>query len=189
MDHTEDAAIAADTGTEPDATDPIGDTSGGTTGVAAGSTEKRIRRLAGRSAAYRGEIVALTRGWVSRDGKMHAFAARYLDFAVLTPEHLVFCSTGFFTRRPRRRVFREPLSRLVVMPRGPEPVRALRIVGDFERPILLELRDKPDGLAFAEALLARTRAEGPTGPLSNHGHDDDAPGAEGTSPVEPPPAP
>ena len=36
-----------------------------------------------------GRIVAVTRGWVSRDGALHVFAARFLDFAVLTPEHLV----------------------------------------------------------------------------------------------------
>ena len=54
--------------------------------------------------------------------RLHVFAARFLDFAVLTDEHLVFCSTGFFTRRPRRRVFREPLSRLVVDPARPRAV-------------------------------------------------------------------
>ena len=64
-------------------------------------------------------------------------------------------------------MFREPLSRLVVFPRGPEPFRTLRIVGDFERPILLELSGKADGIAFAQELLARTRSETPAGPLSN----------------------
>ena len=53
----------------------------------------------------------------------------------------MFCSTGFFTRRPRRRVFREPLEQLGVVARGPEPYRTLRIVGDFTSPLLLELRD------------------------------------------------
>ena len=156
MENEEDAASAADTDAEPDSPDA--------TGAPASSTEKRLRRLTGRSAAYRGQIVGVTRAWVSRDSKLHVLAARFLDFAVLTPEHLVLCSTGFFTRRPRRRVFREPLSRLVVIPRGPEPFRTLRIVGDFDRPILLELRDKPDGIAFARELLARTKSEAATGP-------------------------
>ena len=176
MDNEEDTAVAAGAdGTEPDR--PVmGD-------GAVSPTEKRLRRLTGRSAAYRGQILAVTRGWVSRDGRMHLLAARFLDFAVLTPEHLVLCSTGFFTRRPRRQVFREPLGRLVVYPSGPEPIRTLRIVGEFERPILLELGKKPEDVAFAAHLLARTRTELPQGPLSNRspGADraaDDAPPSE-----------
>ncbi len=182
--------MTADTDAEPDALDAAG--------AHATSTEKRLRRLTGRSAAYRGQIVASTRGWVSRDSKVHVLAARFLDFAVLTPEHLVLCSTGFFTRRPRRRVFREPLSRLVVIPRGPEPFRTLRIVGDFDKPILLELRDRPDGIAFARELLARAHAETDGGPPSNDGPADSgaavAPAVEyehtgGDPSIEPPPAP
>src|ERR1700681_4636092 len=46
--------------------------------------EQRLRALAGRAAPYRGPIVGIARGWVSRDTRAHAFAARYLDFAVLT---------------------------------------------------------------------------------------------------------
>ena len=37
--------------------------------------ERRLRRLAGRKGAYRGPIVANTRGWVSRDTRWHIFAA------------------------------------------------------------------------------------------------------------------
>src|SRR5439155_23644898 len=65
---------------------------------AAAPLERRLRRLSGRKAPYRGPIVATTRGWVSRDSRWHIFASRFLDFAMLTPEHLVLCSTGFFTR-------------------------------------------------------------------------------------------
>src|SRR6202030_3937603 len=83
----------------------------------------RLRSIAGRKTAYQGPIIGITQGWVSRDAKWHAFAARYLDFVMLTDEHLVCFSTGFFSRRPRRRVFREPLNALVVMPKGPEPIR------------------------------------------------------------------
>jgi hypothetical protein len=121
--------------------------------------ERRLRRLAGRKGAYRGPIVANTRGWVSRDTRWHVFAARFLDFAMLTPEHLVLCSTGFFTRRPRRQVLREPLNRLFVTKIGPEPTRTVRIVGDFSRPIRLELRDDPDSVTFINELIARTPLE------------------------------
>jgi hypothetical protein len=121
--------------------------------------EARLRRLAGRKAPYEGPIVAMARGWVSRDGRLHLLAARFLDFAVLTPDHLVLCSTGFFSRRPRRRVFREPLGRLETFGLGPEPIRAVRVVGSFSRPIRIELPSNEAGHNFARELLARTRPE------------------------------
>jgi hypothetical protein len=120
-------------------------------------TEARLRKLAGRKAPFEGPMVAIGRAWVSRDGRMHLFAARFLDFAVLTPEHLVLCSTGFFTRRPRRRVFRQSLGRLEVIPLGKEPIRTVRVSGNFNRPIRLELRPNEAGLTFARELLACTR--------------------------------
>lgn len=121
-------------------------------------TEARLRKLAGRRIPYDGPIVAIARGWVSRDGRMHLFAARFLDFALLTPDHLVLCSTGFFTRRPRRRVFRQSLGRLEVIPlRSSEPIRTVRVVGNFSRPIRIELRANEAGTTFARELLACTR--------------------------------
>ncbi|HTD50650.1 MAG TPA: hypothetical protein VK771_08625 [Acidimicrobiia bacterium] len=119
----------------------------------------RLRRLMGRASPYPGPIVAITRCWVSRDSGLHVFASRFLDFAVLTPEHLVLCSTGFFTRRPRRRVLREPLNRLMILPRGPRPARSLRVVGDFSHALRFELRDNADSRAFARELCERTRSE------------------------------
>lgn len=118
--------------------------------------EKRLRALAGRTAPYDGPINAITQAWVSRDSRAHAFAARFLDFAVLTDEHLMLCSTGFFSRRPRRRVFLEPFRQLNAVGRGPEPYRTVRVVGDFSSPLLIELRSDDHSLAFARALLERT---------------------------------
>jgi hypothetical protein len=118
---------------------------------------EQLRSLAGRKASYEGPIIGITQGWMSRDSSFHIFAARYFDFAMLTDEHLVCFSTGFLSRRPRRRVFREPLNALVVIPRGDEPFRTLRIVGDFNRPLLFELRADPNSLAFARELAARSR--------------------------------
>src|SRR4051812_21382549 len=118
--------------------------------------ERRLRKLAGRKAPYRGPIVATTRGWVSRDRRWRVFAARFLDFALLTPEHLVLCSTGFFTRRPRRQVLREPLTRLIVTPLGEEPIRTLRVTGDFSHPIRLELRDDEGTAEFVRELVELT---------------------------------
>jgi hypothetical protein len=122
------------------------------------SHEKQLRALAGRTDPYDGPIIGITRGWVSRDTSSHIFAARFLDFAVITEEHLMFCSTGFFSRRPRRRVFLEPFKQLAIVARGPAPYRTVRIVGDFNSPLLFELRDDPNCLAFARELLLRTRA-------------------------------
>jgi hypothetical protein len=129
-------------------------------GLAAQSpVEQRLRRLAGRKGPHRGPIVAQTRAWVSRDSRWHIFAARFLDFAVLTEEHLVLCSTGFFSRRPRRQVLREPFTRLVVTPLGEEPIRTLRIVGDFSKPIRIELRGGDENDEFVHELLERTPAD------------------------------
>jgi hypothetical protein len=122
------------------------------------SHEQRLRALAGRSAPYDGPIIGIAHGWVSRDTKPHVFAARFLDFAVITDEHLMFCSTGFFSRRPRRRVFLEPFKQLGIVAQGTEPYRTLRIVGDFNNPLLFELGSDPNSLAFAHELLERTRA-------------------------------
>jgi hypothetical protein len=121
--------------------------------------ERRLRRLSGKSAPHRGPILATTRGWVSRESRWPILAARFLDFAVLTDEHLVLCSTGFFSRRPRRQVLREPLRRLVVTPIGDEPVRTLRIAGDFSRKIRMELRDDEQSARFVQELLERTPAD------------------------------
>ena len=132
--------------------------------------EQRLRRLAGRKAAYRGPIVATTRGWVSRDSRHPVFAARFLDFAVLTDEHLVLCSTGFFSRRPRRQVLREPFTRLVVTPIGGEPIRTLRIAGDFSRPIRFELRGDDESIAF-RARVDRADAGRPAAARGAVGHD------------------
>jgi hypothetical protein len=120
-------------------------------------TEARLRQVTGRKTAYEGPIVAIARGWVSRDSRLHLFAARFLDFAVLTPEHLVLCSTGFFTRRPRRRVFREALGKLEIVPLGSEPIRTVRVVGSFNRPIRMEMRPSEAGITFVRELLASTR--------------------------------
>ena len=130
------------------------------TGVRTTSAPRLGRAQSARAAAaqarrprapYPGPIIGITRGWVSRDSAPHVFAARYLDFAVLTEEHLMCCSTGFFSRQPRRRVFREPLQRdSSISPRGSEPIphgadrRRLQ-----PSPALRAAGTTPNSLAFA----------------------------------------
>jgi hypothetical protein len=138
--------------------EPAADSAAGEGAALPADLERRLRKLAGKNAPLRGPIFATTRGWVSRDSRWPIFAARFLDFAVITDEHLVLCSTGFFTRKPRRQVLREPLRRLVVTPIGSKPVRTLRIAGDFSRRIRMDLRDDEATTMFVKELLERTPA-------------------------------
>jgi hypothetical protein len=102
-------------------------------------------------------IVARTRAWVSRDGRMHGwFAARTRDFAVVGNRGLYLASTGFFTRRPRRRVYAMPLDRLQVADRQAKRGHRLAIASGEHRPLLLEMRRTAEATAFVDALTATT---------------------------------
>jgi hypothetical protein len=94
---------------------------------------------------------------VSRDGRFApVLAARTLDFAVLTDDHLYLYSTGFFSRRPRRRVYGMPLDRLFVEDCQAKRGGRLRVQAQEHRPLLLEFRETPRNWAFGNELLART---------------------------------
>jgi hypothetical protein len=120
-----------------------------------GHSERRLRALLDPGE----RLITWTRGWVSRDGRMHAvFAARTLDFAVISDRRLYFFSTGFFTRRPRRRVYESDLDKLQVSSTGTKRGHRLRIVSRAHRPILLENHNTEHNVAFALELVARTRS-------------------------------
>ena len=105
-------------------------------------------------------IVAWGRAWVSHDGRFATiFAARTLDFAVLTEDHLCLVSTGFFTRRPRRRVYSLALDRLHVEECEAKRGRRLRLSAEEHRPLLLDMRRTPRNEGFADQLLARAGPE------------------------------
>ena len=88
---------------------------------------------------------------------MHAvFAARTLDFAVLTADRLFLFSTGFFSRRPRRRVYDVALDRLHVEQQQVKRGLRVRLWSRDHRPLLLDLRTSAQNAAFVEALAART---------------------------------
>jgi hypothetical protein len=119
-------------------------------------------------------LVAWTQGWVSREIRMHGvFAARTLDFAVLTDSSLCLVSTGFFSRRPHRRVFAARLDDLVVANETIGRGRRLRIMSAATRPLRLELRANETTAAFANALVTRTR------PPAAESDDDAAAAADG----------
>jgi hypothetical protein len=106
------------------------------------------------------QIVAWGRAWVWRDGRLAGvFASRTLDFTVLTEEHLYLFSTGFFTRRPRRRVYAISHDRLQVDEAPAKRRRRLRLRAHEHRPLMLEMRGTPRNGAFADALAARTRPD------------------------------
>jgi hypothetical protein len=115
--------------------------------------ERRLRALVRAVGEPGDELVAWTRVWVSRDGRLHGLAARTLDHAVVTRLELLLFSTGFFSRRPRRLVYARPLRELTVVPlegRGP----AVRIVRPGDRPLRLEGARSAQGDHFRAELLA-----------------------------------
>ena len=117
------------------------------------SAERRLQRKLGPGV----HIAAWGRAWVSRDGRMHnVFAARTLDFVVCTDDRLVLYSTGFFTRRPRRKVYEMSFDRLRVDTRQAKRGSHLRLSTRGHRALLLDLSAKPRNTTFAAQLLART---------------------------------
>ncbi len=103
-------------------------------------------------------ILMWARAWVSRDGRMpRLLAARTLDFTVLTSDNLFLISTGFLTRRPRRRVYAMPLDRLLVEDCQAKRGARLRVTSLEHRPLLLEFRETGRNWAFGDELLARTQ--------------------------------
>ena len=86
-------------------------------------------------------------------------AARTLDFAVLTDDTLTLVSTGFFSRRPRRRVFCTELRELTVAEDPVRKGRRVRVSSGSGPDLWLELGADVRANAFADTLLARTRRE------------------------------
>jgi hypothetical protein len=131
-----------------------------TTATSAPTREERVATRLQTLVGADQDIVAWTRGWVSRELRLHRLlAARTFDFAVVTDQNLFLFSTGFFTRRPRRRVYSSHLDRINasdhVGPRG----RRLRITSRNARPLWLELRVSDRAMIFADALVARAHAD------------------------------
>jgi hypothetical protein len=104
-------------------------------------------------------LILWTRGWISRDGRLHSvLAARTLDFAVITDRRLLFFATGFFSRLPRRRVYESEFQYLQVSSTGTKRGHRLRIVSPRHRPILLENHNTEHSVQFALELVVRTRS-------------------------------
>jgi hypothetical protein len=113
-------------------------------------SERRLRRKLRTDE----ELGAWGRAWLSRDGKLHGLlAARTLDFVVVTENDLVVFSTGFFSRRPRRRVYEMPLDRLFAEERKGARGRCLAIWTNGRRPLLFEMRRNARNNDVADRIL------------------------------------
>jgi hypothetical protein len=120
--------------------------------------ERVVRRLQAKLPPDE-PVIGWARAWVSREWRLpHILAARTLDFSVITPDRLVLISTGFFTRRPRRRVYAMALDRLFVEECDAKRGLRLRVHAWDHRPLLLELKDTPRNNAWADELFACTAA-------------------------------
>jgi hypothetical protein len=126
-------------------------------------------------------LIAWTRGWVSREMRMHGvFAARTLDFGVLTDRWLYLLNTGVFTRRPRRCVYGARLAEIFVSEEDGARGKRLRITSPKGRPLWFEVRANEQTQTFATALLARTRHAPQTRAADDVGPDVPAPAPEST---------
>jgi hypothetical protein len=125
------------------------------------STPAREQRTAQRLQTIVDEpVLAWAQGWVSRDVRLHTlFAGRTLDFAVLTEDSLGLVSTGFFSRRPRLRVFWTRLIDVAVTHETVKRGHRMRLSTATSRPLLIEMRDNERTRAFATALVAATEHE------------------------------
>jgi hypothetical protein len=132
-------------------------------GPAPSPREHRIGARLGRLVGDEESVVTWTRGWVSREGRFHTMlAARTLDFGVVTDRSLQLYSTGFFTRRPRRRVYSSRFERIFVAhDDGRHGRRRLRISSRSTAPLWFELDASERAAEFARALLARARSQEP----------------------------
>jgi hypothetical protein len=106
-------------------------------------------------------VVAWARGWVSREIPLHGLLAnRTRDFVALTASSLVLVTTGFFTRRPRRRVYTVRLDELAVEVADTRRGRRVRVSPASGRPLLVDLGADARSDALVSALATRTRGDG-----------------------------
>ena len=104
------------------------------------------------------ELVAWTRGWVSRAGPLRTLvASRTLDYLVGTDHRLYLFAMGFFTRQPRRCVLGTSLDRLGTSERKARRGHQLLISSIDHRTLLIDLRSTFRNSRFADQLLARTQ--------------------------------
>jgi hypothetical protein len=120
-----------------------------------GRTERRVRSVVEPRLEPGETFVAWTPAWVSRQQRLHrVLAARTRDFAVVTDRRIMLWSTGFFTRRPRRRVLAERLDECTITV-GRGGLRRVSVRKPAQRALLLEFGRRDPADAFTRALRER----------------------------------
>lgn len=131
--------------------------------MGAGASERRLRAQVERRLEPDEELRAWTRAWVAPVRRVQWLAPRHRDFVVVTDRRLMLWASGFWTRRPRRRVLTERLDEVTIsVPRG-EPIA--RVGPPNRTPLHLELGRGPGGVAVRDALAAARTA--PSGTVAS----------------------
>jgi hypothetical protein len=103
-------------------------------------TEQRLQRAVQARLEPDEHLVAWTPAWVSRYRQFHfLLSLRNRDFAVVTNRRLMLWSTGFFTRRPKRRVLSDRLDELTIESTSRDPGRVMACSRPGRPALLLEL--------------------------------------------------
>ncbi len=117
-------------------------------------SDARIQRLVSQRLDTDEKLLEWTRVWHSRPGRLHIFAARYRDIAVLTDARLILFDVGWLTRRPRRRVLADRLSQLTVEDASKaKDASKIRFARSGRRSMLLEFKS---AAPFGVELLQRS---------------------------------
>jgi hypothetical protein len=122
-------------------------------------TEQRLQRAVQARLEPDEHLVAWTHAWVSRYRRFHLLLAlRNRDFAVVTNRRLMLWSTGFFTRRPKRRVLSDRLDELSIASTSRDPGRRMACSRVGRPALLLELGKDPQSDHFSIELRDRALA-------------------------------
>jgi hypothetical protein len=122
-------------------------------------TEQRLQRAVEARLEPDEHLVAWTPAWVSRYQRFHfLLALRNRDFAVVTNRRLMLWSTGFFTRRPKRRVLSDRLDELTIESTSRDPGRVMACARPGRPALLLELGKDARSDRFSIELRDRSLA-------------------------------
>jgi len=110
-------------------------------------------------------------------------ASRHRDFVVVTDRRFLLVSTGFFTRRPRRRVHADRIDGITVAGAGRRPGRCLRVESPSHAPLLLQLGGSARADGIIDALIVGT-SRASLAAMASRGTRAEANGA--TAPAEEP---
>ena len=119
-----------------------------------------LRQLASQRLRRGEELVDWAPGWVSTDGRFNAIlAARTWDLMVLTNRRVLLFSTGFFTRRPIRRVWAGRLDEMEAKSVPRRKGTAVVVTSFVYKPLRFEFGADEQCDRFVAAFLAAVARE------------------------------